>query len=265
MTLHFTSKEQETFEAALKQVNFHSKLGFVNATNGFRRGSMHLFIAGTGGGKSTLTRSIIRDLLFHPNNNPIIAIWLSEESIEEYRAMFALGVPSTDRLLNTNAYSEQDKRDTTEIHFFEWVEMLNPDILIFDNITTSKLYEGKRPELQAAFASKLKNVIKKVNCAGLIIAHADSQQTNQKGGLLDVNNIRGGKGIVNLTEFAYLVQTFSTPKSKYSTLRIAKSRSQEVVHDTYLLNFDTRTRSYLTDTAIPFEKFKEVYNERNRL
>lgn len=265
MTLHFTDKEQADFEASLKEIHFHSNLGFVNSTNGFRRGSMHLFIAGTGGGKSTLTRSLIRDLLFHKLNNPIISIWLSEETIQEYRTMFALGVPSADRLLNTNAYSEQEKQNTSEMHFFEWIEMINPDVLIFDNITTSKLYEGKRPADQATFAQKLKNIIKKINCTGIIIAHADSQQTNQKGGLLDVNNIRGGKGIVNLTEFAYLVQTFSTSKAKYSTLRIAKSRSQEIVHDTYLLNFDPRTRSYTNDTAIPFEKFKEVYNERNKL
>jgi hypothetical protein len=226
---------------------------------------MHLFVAGTGGGKSTLTRSLIRDLLFNPGNNPIICIWLSEETIKEYQAMFAMGVPSHDRLLNTQAYSEQDNQIVSEMHFFEWVEMHSPDVLIYDNITTSKFYEGKRPDDQAKFAAKLKNVIKKVNCAGIIIAHADSQQTQQKGGLLDINNIRGAKTICNLTEFAYLVQTFKTPKNTFSTIRIAKSRSQNVVHDTYLLNFDPRTRSYLTDTAIPFEKFKEVYNERNRL
>lgn len=265
MTLHFTDLEQARFEASLSEIHFHSSMGFTNSTNGFRRGSMHLFIAGTGGGKSTLTRSLIRDILFHPKNNPIICIWLSEESIEEYRAMFAMGVPSHDRLLNTQAYSEQDKQDVKEFHFFEWIEMHAPDVLIFDNITTSKFYEGKRPGEQATFAAKLKNVIKKVNCAGIIIAHADSQQTNQKGGLLDINNIRGSKTICNLTEFAYLVQTFKTPKHVYSTIRIAKSRSQNIVHDTYLLNFDARTRSYLSDTAIPFEKFKEVYNERNRL
>jgi hypothetical protein len=265
MTLYFTDEEQAEFEASLREVNFHSKMGFANSTNGFRRGSMHLFISGTGGGKSTLVRTLIRDVLFHPKNNPLVCVWLSEESIDEYRAMFSMGAISHERLLNTQGYSEQDNQDATEKDFFDWVEMHKPDILIFDNITTSKLYEGKRPAAQGEFASKLKNIIKKVNCAGIVIAHADSQQTNQKGGLLDINNIRGAKTICNLTEFAYLVQTFRTPKNIFTTIRIAKSRSQNIIHDTYMLNFEPNTRSYVSDTAIPFEKFKEVYNERNRL
>lgn len=265
MTLHFTKEEQEAFEASLREKHFASKLGFVNSTNGFRRGNMHLFIAGTGGGKSTLVRTLIRDLLFNPENNPAISIWLSEESIEEYKALFAAGVPSHDRLLNTNAFSEQDNQQISEMMFFEWIDMHTPDVLIFDNITTSKFYEGKRPDDQARFSAKLKNAIKKANCAGIVIAHADSQQTNQRGGMLDLNNIRGAKTIVNLTEFAYLVQTFRTENALYSTLRIAKSRSQEIIHDCYLLNYDKSTRSYITDAAVPFKKLKEVYDLRNKL
>lgn len=265
MTLYFTNDEQKEMEASLKKIHFHSKLGFPNSTNGFRRGNMHLFIAGTGGGKSTLTRSLIKDVLFNPLNNPTVCLWLSEESVQEYKTLFAQGAPCHDRLLNTEVYSEQDNPEVSELLFFEWLDMMKPDIFIYDNITTSRFYSDKKPDQQSAFALKLKNAIKRLNCAALIIAHADSQQTSQRGGLLDINNIRGSKTLVNLTEFAYLVQTFKTPKHTHSTLRIVKSRSQNVVHDTYLLNFDPRTMSYISDTAIPFEKLKEVYNERNRL
>lgn len=265
MTLYFTNEEQKSLEASLRQTHFHSHLGFLNSTNGLRRGSMHLFIAGTGAGKSTLTRSLIRDLLFHKENDPIISIWLSEETIDEYKTMFALAVPSHDRLLNTHAYSEIDKPETSELHFFEWAEMVQPDVLILDNITTSKFYMDKRPEDQAKFAIKLKSLLKKLNCAGIIIAHADAQQTQQKGGLLDVNHIRGSKTICNLAEFAYVSQLFETPITKYSTIRIVKSRSQQAIHNIYSLNFEKTTSSYISDTAVPFEKFKEAFNERNRL
>ena len=265
MTLSFTEKEQLDFENSLNEIHFHSKFGFFNSTKCPRRGSMHLVVAGTGAGKSTAVRSILRDLLFNPGNNPIVCVWLSEETIEEYRRMFSMGVPSHERLLNTNAYSEQDNLQVSEMHFFEWVEMIRPDIFIFDNITTSKFYEGKRPEQQAQFATKLKHLIKKINCAGIIIAHSDSQQTNQRGGLLDINNIRGSKTICNLTEFAYLLQTFDTPKEKYTTIRIAKSRTQDIVHPIYVLQYEPRTRSYVSDSAIQFEKFKEAFNERYKL
>lgn len=265
MTLYFTKEEQDSFSAALKEVHFKSKLGFINSTNGFRRGNMHLFIAGSGQGKSTLVRTILRDLVFDKENNPIICVWLSEETIQEYRSMFSAGVPSDEKLLCTNAQSEQDKQDINEMYFFEWIDMLRPDVLIYDNITTSKFYEGHTPKDQARFASKLKHALKKNNCVGVIMAHADSQQSNQKGGLLDMNNIRGAKTIVNLTEFAYMFQTFKADKRVHSILRIAKSRSQEIVHDTYLLNYNPLTKSYPTDTAIPFSQFKEAYEKRNKL
>ena len=265
MTLSFTEKEQNEFEASLNEIHFSSKFGFFNTNRCPRRGSLHLLIAGTGAGKSTIVRSVLRDLLFHPKNDPIICIWLSEETVEEYRAMFSMGVPSHERLLNTNAYSEQDNMEVSELHFFEWVSMISPDILILDNITTSKFYEGKRPDDQAKFATKLKHLIKDIHCAGIIIAHADSQQTAQRGGLLDVNNIRGSKTICNLAEFAYLLQTFETKSTRYSTIRIAKSRTQDVLHPIYLLQYEGRTRSYIADMPIEFEKFKEAFNERNKL
>lgn len=265
MTLYFTHEEQKEFSDSLKEVHFHSKLGFANSTNGFRRGCMHLFIAGSGAGKSTLTRTLIRDLIFEKKNNIILGLWLSEESVKEYKTLFSLGSVSHEKLLCTEVYSEQDNNSASELLFFEWLEMIKPDVLIYDNITTSKFYMDKRPEQQSTFATKLKNAIKKLNCAALIIAHADSQQTGQRGGLLDINNIRGSKTIVNLVEFAYLVQTFKTPKGIYSILRIAKSRSQNIIHDTYLLNYLKEIMAYPTDTAIPFEKFKEVYDARNKL
>ena len=265
MTLYFTKQEQEDFAASLKEVHFKSKLGFVNSTNGFRRGNMHLFIAGSGAGKSTLVRTILRDLIFDKDNNPTICVWLSEETVEEYKALFSAGVISDDKLLSTNAFSEQDHQEAREVALFEWIDMFTPDVLIYDNITTSRFYEGQNPANQARFASKLKNALKKHNCVGIIIAHADCHQSNQKGGMLDINNIRGAKTIVNLTEFAYLFQTFKTESRIHSILRIAKSRSQDVIHDTYLLNYNPLIKSYQTDTAIPFSQFKEAYEKRNKL
>ena len=226
---------------------------------------MHLLIAGTGAGKSTITRSVIKDLVFHKQNDCTVAIWLSEESVHEYKALFSLGVESSERLLNTHAKSEMDDSEIREMYFFEWLHFTKPDVLILDNITTSKFYVDKKPEEQARFATKLKENLKQLHCAGIIIAHADSQQTHQRGGLLDVNNIRGSKTICNLTEFAYVIQTFTTPQSRFTTLRIAKSRSQKIIHDLYFLQYEASTMSYVADKAAEFDKFKEAFNARNKL
>lgn len=265
MTLYFTNEEQSEFEASIKEKHFSSKFGFVNAHNGFRRGCMHLIVAGTGGGKSTLTRSLIRDIIFNKENDCTVALWLSEETVLEYKALFSMNATSHEKLLNTFTHSEQDDKECSELKFFEWMHFHSPDILIMDNITTSQFYMDKRPEAQAKFAIKLKESLKINKTAGIIIAHADSQQTHQKGGLLDVNNIRGSKTICNLTEFAYVIQTFTTAASRLTTIRVAKSRSQEVVHDLYFLNYDKITKSYLGDSPVEFKKFKEVFDARNKL
>lgn len=265
MTLYFTKDEQEEFSASLKLKNFSSSFGFLNSHNGLRRGCMHLLVAGTGAGKSTLTRSLIRDFLFNKENRFTLALWLSEETVREYKTLFSLNSPSHEVLLNSVAYSELDSGHCSELAFFEWLNTHRPGVLIFDNITTSKFYMDKRPQEQAVFATKLKSILKSNNTAGVIIAHADSQQTAQRGGLLDLNNIRGSKTICNLTEFAYVFQTFTSGSKKLTTIRTVKNRSQQVIHDLYALNYNPLLMAYENDTPLEFKKFKDAYDARNKL
>lgn len=264
MTLYYTSEEAKSFEASLRLIHFHSKFGWPNSHNGFRRGNMHLLIAGTGAGKSTLTRAIALDIVLHKENDCTVAVWLSEETVDEYKALFSLGKASNGKLLSTSANSELDVTDLSELMFFEWLHFVEPDVFIYDNITTSSFYVDKTPPEQAKFARKLKKTLKELNCAGIIIAHGDSQQTQQRGGLLDINNIRGSKTICNLAEFAYTFQLFVSESAKAAFLRIVKSRSQRIIHDTYLLKYDPSSMSYVGDIAIPFSEFKKANDERNK-
>jgi KaiC/GvpD/RAD55 family RecA-like ATPase len=264
MTLYYTSEEAKAFEASLREVHFHSKFGWPNAHNGFRRGSVHLVIAGTGAGKTTLIRAIALDIALHKENNCTMGVWLSEETVDEYKALLSLGKSSNAKLLSTHANSELETTDLSELMFFEWLHFVEPDVFIYDNITTSHFYVDKTPAEQAKFARKLKKTLKELNCAGIIIAHGDSQQTNQRGGLLDINNIRGSKTICNLAEFAYTFQMFTSETAKAAFLRIVKSRSQRVIHDTYLLKYDSSSMSYVGDIAVPFSELKKANDERNK-
>lgn len=265
MTLFFTNDEQTNYDKGLKQVHFASKFGFLNAHNGFRRGCMHLALGTTGGGKSTLTRSMLRDLIFNPENKIHVGIWLSEETIDDYKAQLAQGMPSHDKLLNTEALSELDSPGMTELGFFEWLEFNKPDVVIFDNITTSKFYMDKRPDAQAAFSTKLKSITKRLNIAMVVIAHTDSNVSDSQKGIININQIRGAKTICNLVEFAYILQRFEVGTGYFPTLRIVKSRSQTLIHNLYLLKYDPRLRSYTEDSPLDFKKFKEVYGQRNKL
>ena len=265
MTLYFTDQEQAEYGASLKEVHFHSKLGFLNAHNGFRKGSLHMVIGTTGGGKSTLTRTILRDLIFNKDNDAHVCIWLSEETLDDYKRQLAFGMPSHEKLLRTEAFSELESQNVSKMAFTEWLEFNKPDVCIFDNITTSKLYMDKRPHEQAEFATMIKTISKKLNIAMVLVAHTDANVTDSQKGLINLNQIRGSKTICNLVEFAYVLQRFELGNTYFPTVRIVKSRSQELIHSLYHLKYDPRLRAFSGDSPLEFKEFKEVYGKRNRL
>jgi ABC-type iron transport system FetAB ATPase subunit len=265
-TLFFTEEEQKQFEAELREIHFASSMGFLNAHNGFRRGSLHMVIGTAGGGKSTLVRTLIRDFLFQKDNaRKTLALCLSEETIPEYKRQLAYGIPSHDILLNTIAVSELEDPNWNKKKFFEWLREFTPDFLVFDNITTSKWYMDLNAKEQSRFAVELKSITKEVNCSTLLIAHTDADITDGIERLIHLNDIRGSKSIVNLVEFGYILQRFQIGDKFFPTIRTVKHRSQELIHALYSLVYDPRTRSFTSDNPLNFEKFKEIFSERNRL
>lgn len=260
MTLYFTSDEETQFLREKNETHFKSQFGFLNSHNGLRRGSIHLVIGETSGGKSTLMRSLVRDIV--GNNNATLGLWLSEESVKDYKTMVSIGLPSSDKLLNTQVFSEIDNMWAPEQELWKWLEMHKPDVLIYDNVTTSKFYMDRKPDAQAAFIVRLKEAAKRLNMATIAVAHTDSQT---RPGLIEINHIRGSRQLPNMAEFAYILQRFKLKNEWFSTIRIVKHRSQDLIHDLYLLRFDKRFSSYLSDSDLEFEKFKEAYALRNRL
>jgi ABC-type iron transport system FetAB ATPase subunit len=266
MTLYFTEEEQLKYAAEQSTIHFASSLGFLNSHNGFRRGSLHMVIGTAGGGKSTLVRTLIRDFLFQKANMKFnMGLCLSEETVLEYRRQVSYGLPSHEILLNTIAISELEQTGWNKKRFSDWVRTYSPDLLIFDNITTSQFYMDMQAKEQAKFAIELKALTKEVNCATVIIAHTDADITDGIERLIHLNDIRGSKSIVNLVEFGYILQRFEVGSTFFPTVRTVKHRSQDLIHSLYSLQYDKRTRSFTGDTAINFEKFKELFNERNRL
>jgi KaiC/GvpD/RAD55 family RecA-like ATPase len=265
MTLYFTPEEETEFLREQRKVYFPSGFGFLNSHNGFRRGAIHLVIGNTSGGKSTLVRSLVRDILLYPNTSAQLALWLSEETVTEYRAMLSKGLPSSEALLRSEAYSEMDNPKAGAMVLFEWLEMVKPDAFIFDNVTTSRFYMDKRPDAQAEFVTKIKEATKRLNIATILIAHTDSSVNQSQKGYIELNMVRGSKQLANMAEFAYILQRFQIKNDFFATVRIVKHRSQDIVHDLYLLTYDKRFSSYTGDKDIDHAKFKTAYDQRNRL
>ena len=266
MTLHYTAQEQADYEAESYKQHFESSMGFLNAHRGLRRGSFHLLMGTTGGGKSTLVRTLIRDFLFKKENTSLtLALWLSEETVADYKHQLAASIPSSNALLNTQCMSELEVSKVSQIKLFIWLELYRPDVLIFDNITTSVFYMDLSVREQGEFVKKLKTITKKINCATILVAHTSAEVSDSMERLLTINDIRGSKTISNLTEFAYILQRFEIGTGFFPTIRIVKHRSQELIHNLYLLQYERKIRAFMGDSPLQFEKFKEMFGARNKL
>jgi GTPase SAR1 family protein len=226
-----------------------------------------MVIGTAGGGKSTLIRTILRDLLFNQKNEKYsIVSLLSEETCQQYKTQLVHGLEPDKRLENCVLMSEIDEIEQGSKYFFDNIEMLSPDVLIYDNLTTSRFYEGARPSEQVRYFSRIKELTSKINCATIIVAHTAANVSDNQDKLIEPNDIRGNKTVVNMAEFFYVMQRFQDEKGAFfPTITVKKHRGQELVHAMYLLQYEKRLRSFIGDHALEFTKFKEYFKMRRRL
>jgi KaiC/GvpD/RAD55 family RecA-like ATPase len=265
-TLKIYDSEKLTFKAVKNFVQVKSNFQFLIAHNGFRLGKMHLIMGTAGSGKTTLIKSLIMDFM-KMNPDDRMLIYLSEESKKSFKYEMA---EIKDSLVNADKIhliSEIDESFTNERQLLAYMEMqiseIKPKLFIIDNITTSDFYNDKKASQQADLIKKLKAMFNKTEAACLLVAHTGANVSDNMGRLINENDIRGSKTIVNLLEFMYILQRFELGSRFFPTLRTVKHRGQNPDFRLVKLNFDINERRFLSDTAISFKDFKEVYKQRN--
>jgi len=251
-----------------ERINFNSEFSFLREHKGWRSGKMALLLAPTHAGKSTFVRSILWDAVI---NNPgiNIGIWLSEESVSEFRTEVAkMRIPWSTITCLIDVFSEQD--DDLSIDSIEKrIRAKNYELLIFDNITTSQVYNNKTNYEQARISKRIKKITQDVNCSTIIIAHTDGK-AGTKNSLIEENNIRGDKSLPNLVQFCYALQRFyiSSPDGGdvyYTIIRTLKHRGYNCKNILHQLVYTPESFSFQRDHVIPWDKFKEVYDNRRTL
>jgi hypothetical protein len=243
---------------------------FLNEHKGWRPGKLHLAIAPTGAGKSTLTRSFIWDYLVMTDYG-CVALWLSEETSEDFKTEFAkIGLPPevAKRLV---IGSEQDHPHLSlagkKKMFHEFVTKLNAQIVFFDNLTTSVFYGDKPVEDQASFSKYLKTLAQQEKIPVITIAHTGGATQLTKR-LLEENDIRGGKTINTLVQFLYILQMFEVydpvkkETKKFPTIRLKKYRGYSPKNYLFKLRYNPLTMSFMQDKVVDWEEFKEAFNNQ---
>lgn len=248
-----------------RQTFFGSSFGFVNETKGWRKEKVHLFLAKTGGGKTTLVRTIILDILSNPDKR--IGLYLSEETEKEFYTELAFsGYQDIGEFKRVFVYSEQaqDKVLSVRDTLGEMKRLCDEnrvDILIVDNATTLSSYSDnlKNQEVITKGVKKLATVN---DIPVIVIAHTDAKF---KDGLIDPNDIRGSKALVNEAHFIYAVQGFEVDGKRHNYVFIKKHRGQPVKNSLYQLYYYDQARIFAKDEIRPFELFREAFTKRDKL
>lgn len=262
-SLEYSEEESRDYNAKSKQVYFQTKLAFLRSHRGIRENKMHVLIAPTHGGKSTAVRSVIFDIITN-NKNKKILIWLSEETMGEFKQEFSKAFPSHSALSNVAGLSEQSgDPNAIEIkkNIEEAIEMIDPDLVFIDNITTSKLYPSGNFSQQEKASSWLKRLSKKTTL--FIIAHTNTAEFSNR--FLNEMDIRGGKDLVNLTEFLYILQPITVGDTLRQFIMVKKNRGQNVDGKYYRLYYNKVLSIFDHDIQVDFEAIKEIFKQRNKL
>lgn len=243
---------------------FRSEFNFFKSHNGLRENKMHLVIAPTSAGKSTFVRSVLTDLLFR-NKDKKILLWLTEETRDEFITEFASTVPEHEVLSNLRIVSEMNTSyDLEEIKntIEQSIDLHEIDLLIIDNITTSKFYLDKTTREQSEVASWYKWLSTKT--ATLLIAHSNGNEFNNR--LLDENDIRGSKTITNIAQFLYVIQPIRIGSKLVQYVNIIKHRGINLRKGRFFkLHYEPELKAFDYDEVVNFEDVKEMFQLRNQL
>lgn len=269
---YITSLELEELNERSKKVYFKSMYNFINQHRGYRPSNIHLFLGTSGGGKSTAVRSLLVDALPRIKRGKKVLLWLSEETVADFTTELGkTGIVEHGRVLleRLHIFSEQECEfeGPAQIlnEFIRLIETNEYEIVFLDNITTSEFYMDKKPDVQAMVIKKIKAVIQKSNAVLNIVAHTNAEVSDSSPRLINANDIRGSKSIVNLSQFIYILQRFVNDDNIFQTLRIVKNRGQLVNKSIFLLRFCKETFLFKDDKPISFEIFKEAFKTRNTL
>jgi hypothetical protein len=261
-----TSREELNILKSLSaEKHFRSSLNFLNEHNGWRRGKIHTLLGVSHGGKSTMIRTLVRDVVKSLRAKQMVGLYLSEES--ESEMLIELSHIDDIDLNRLIIFSEQDykTKDSAKLFFILGKLCEKTSIVFLDNITTSRLYADKKISDQTEMALDIKQLAAEKMIPIIIVSHTGKKIGSGYAKMIEMDDIRGCSTLVNISHFFYVLQSFHIGNERHNILRITKNRGQNVENTIYKLFYYTRSRIFGKDEPKSFSEFKEIFRSRNVL
>lgn len=242
---------------------FNSRFSFLNEHKGLRKPYSHGLIGTSGSGKSAVVKAIIADTA----ETTKVFCYLTEETVIEYQLdLEELGA----RMDNIVFLEERDiefknyanKRSIIDSMFEKIVEN-NCEVLFFDNLTTSKLYEPLKPHLQGELFQHIQNKCLVSDVGFFYVGHTKQGISDNHRALIDGEDMRGSSYPFMLSQYFYILQRFITKEGKYPFIHLRKHRGHKIENSYFLLNY--KEGLYYDDRKTDFSIINQYYKERNYL
>ena len=256
----------------LKKVYFYSILDCFTAHNGFRNGEIHTLVGSRGSGKSTLSKTVILDLL---TQNKKVFLWLSEEMPEKYLVpiyemlvrKYKTEEKIKDVLSNLKIITELDLDENYKKNFIKALEYdlddFGAEFILYDNYTTG-IFSSMQYEKQTKLLSLLREIMAKRNIPIFMIFHSD-KKTNQNLKPMTSEDVKGFSRPVDIGSYNYLLKQVNVADLRVNFLIVDKSRYHaraqktvwELKYKPELGIFEKSIPVTMTDFLSVFKKVKE--------
>lgn len=254
----------------LNRTSYYSILDCFNIHNGYRKGEIHTIVGPRGGGKSSLTKTIILDFL---TQNKKVFLWLSEELPETY-------LISIYNLLRKKFNNDQDKiremlanlKIITELRLEESynasfmksleydLEDFGADALIYDNYTTGK-FSAMQYDKQTKLLSIFMETLKTKNIPIILVFHSD-KNTNPNDRPMTSENVKGFSRPVDIGSYNYVLQPVTVENIRVNFLIVEKARYHSGANRTYWeLKFNSNLEIYEKSSKISYAEYMLAFKK----
>jgi RecA-family ATPase len=267
-----SDEDKTEMDKARNKKKFYSSLGVFTSTMGIRPNEFSVIVAQSGNGKSTLCKTISTECAIGGMKCYHL---LSEEKTAVYKSTISnvfekMTSGKSEKFLEKLFFESMLDWDESQLkigYFFDHLEdvvnELCPDMVIFDNFTTS--FMSTLPiSVQGDMISRFRKMASAYNIAILGVFHT-AKGTDLYKRVLDGEDVRGNASTTNAGSYNYVLSTYFRTNPPRAIVNIDKARYHPEANKSYYeLYFDKELGIYTKDRKIDYETVRAIIDDVNK-
>lgn len=251
------------FQESLLLVFAQSRFKFIMSHQGLRPGLAHGVLGTPGSGKSTLVKSMVADTAEKIKT----LVYLSEEDVIQYQGKLDVLKCNMDNVVFIQEKDIQTGQfkslDAIIMYLCEEIAATGAGAFFWDNLTTSKIYESLKPNVQGYFFTKIQNFCLENGIIFVYVSHTKQGISDNHRQFIEGEDMRGSAYPFTQSPYFYIFQRFTIGTDIYAFIHVRKHRFHEVTQKFYLLKF--KDGIYVDDRPLEFNKLNDFFKQRNHL